>query len=54
MSDIGNIKPLIHTNPVRAINKDPAKKEQGKKKKKDEVLPQKEKNSSIEHVDEFI
>ncbi len=53
MSDVGPVKPLIHTNPIRAINKDPAKKEQGKKKKGKD-LPQQEENSLIEHVDEYI
>jgi hypothetical protein len=53
MSDLGKIKSVIQTIPVRAVNKDPAKKEQGKKKK-GKTLPQQEKNSLIEHVDEFI
>lgn len=53
MSDIGPIKPLAHTNPIRPLNKDTAKKEQ-QKKKKDKVLPELEKDDSEEHVNEYI
>jgi hypothetical protein len=53
MSDVGPLKPLIHTNPVRPVNRDPAKKEQEKKKKGKE-LPQQEEDGSNEHVDEYI
>lgn len=53
MSELNTIKPLIHTNPVRAVNKDPGKKEQ-EKKKKGKTLPEQEESSSKEHVDEYI
>ena len=53
MSDVGPLKPLIQTMPARAVNKDPAKKEQ-RKKKEGKKLPQQEKDSSIEHVNEYI
>jgi hypothetical protein len=53
MSDTGSIKRLIQTNPVRAINKDPAKKDHSKKKKGKE-LPEQEKDNSKGHVNEYI
>jgi len=53
MSDVGIVKPLIQTVPVRAVDKEPAKKEQGKRKK-GKVLPQQEKESSEKHVNEYI
>ena len=53
MSDTGTIKPLIHTNPIRPVNKDPAKKEQSRKKK-GKNLPEQEKEPSEGHVSEYI
>ena len=53
MSDIGKIKSPIQTIPIRAVNKDPAKKELGKKKK-GKGLPEQEKESSEVHVSEYI
>jgi|GEM_PF-4271564 len=53
MSDIGTIKSPIQPIPVRAVNKDPAKKEQAKKKKGKGFLEQ-EKESSEDHVNEYI
>ncbi len=53
MSDIGKIKAPIQTIPVRAVNKDPAKKEQAKKKK-GKGLPEQERESSEVHVNEII
>jgi hypothetical protein len=53
MSDIGKIKLPIQTIPIRAVNKNPAKKEQGKKKK-GKGLPKQEKESSEVHVSEYI
>ncbi len=53
MAETGNIKPLIHTNPVRAINKEPAKKEQNKKKKSKNGAGQ-DKENSRGHVNEYI
>lgn len=53
MSDIGTIKSPIQAIPVRAVNKDPAKKEQGRKKK-GKVLPEQEKENSEKHVNEYI
>lgn len=53
MSDLGKIKPLIQPLPIRPVNKDPARKEQ-EKKKKGKDLPQQEDGSSEEHVNEYI
>lgn len=53
MSELNTIKPLIHANPISAVKKDPGKKDQ-EKKKKGKVLLQKEKDSSKDHVDEYI
>lgn len=53
MSEPGTIKPLIQTIPVRAVNKDPAKKEQDRKKKEKGSSDQ-EKGSSKGHVNEYI
>ncbi len=51
MSDIGKIKAPIQPNPVRAVNKEPAKKKQAKKKK-DKSLPEQE--GSEVHVNEVV
>lgn len=53
MSELSSIKSRIQTVPIKAVNKDPAKKEQDKKKK-GKTLPQQEDNSSSEHVNEYI
>jgi hypothetical protein len=53
MSDIGKINKPIQTIPVRAVNKDPAKKEQNKNKK-GKGSQEDEKDSSKLHVNEYI
>ena len=53
MSDIGKIKPLTKTIPIRPLNKDTAKKEQ-EKKKKEEDIPSQDVDSNSEHINEFI
>jgi hypothetical protein len=53
MSEVGKLKPVIQTIPIRPINKDATKKEQGKKEEGKE-LPQQDENDSGDHVDEFI
>ena len=53
MSELSTIKSRIQTIPVRAVNKDPAKKEQDKRKKGKE-LPQDEDKDSSDHVNEYI
>ncbi len=52
MSELGKIKPLVQTIPIRSVNKDTAKKEQ-KKKEKGKGLPPQD-DSSDEHVNEYI
>ena len=53
MSEVGKLRPVIQTVPVRPINKEPDKKKQQKKEEGKE-LPQQEDENSNEHVDEFI
>lgn len=53
MSDIGKLKPVIQTVPIRPINKDPKKKEQTRNEEGKE-LPQQEEDSSDDHIDELI
>ena len=53
MSDIGTIKPLVQPVPIKPVNKDSAKKENGRKKKDKKALDQEEaKNNG--HVNEYI
>ncbi len=51
MSDIGKIKSPIQPNPVRAVNKEPAKKKQAKKMKGKGLSEQ---ESSKVHINEII
>ena len=53
MSDIGKLKPIMQTIPIRPINKDSRKKEQSKKDE-GKALPKKEEHNSDEHIDELI
>jgi len=53
MSEIGKLKPVIQTNPIRKINKDPTKKEQSKKEE-GKGLPQQDNDNSDDHIDELI
>jgi hypothetical protein len=53
MSDIGTVKSSIQAIPVLAVNKDPAKKQQSKKKKGKD-LPEQGKGNSEVHVNEYI
>ena len=53
MSDIGKLKPVMQTVPIRPINKDTAKKERGKKEEREDSQEYEDKNSD-DHIDELI
>ena len=53
MSDVGKLKPVIQTIPIRPINKDPKKKEQNKEEEGKD-LPQRDDDNSDDHIDELI
>jgi len=53
MSDLGTIKPLVQPTPIRPVNKDSSKKENGKKKK-DKNAPNPEEGDSKGHINEYI
>lgn len=53
MSEVGKLKPIIQTIPIRPINKDPTKKEQSKKEK-GKSLPQQDDDNSADKIDELI
>ena len=54
MSELSTIKSRIQTIPIRGVNKDPAQKEQNKKKKGKELPQEEENDNSEEHVNEYI
>jgi hypothetical protein len=56
MSDIGKIKPLSQTIPIRPLNKDTAKKEKENKEKnkKEDDTSKQDVDGATEHINEFI
>lgn len=53
MSEVGKLKPVIQTIPIRPINKNPRKKEQSEKEEGKD-LPQQDNDNSDDHIDELI